>query len=942
LELGPDGVLSAMAAACLPDDSDAVLVPLLRKGIDEETAALTAAARMFVDGAVVDWTAVLRGTDARLIGLPTYAFQRQRFWPTPGATPAGDVRAAGFDAAGHPLLNASVELSDTEGMLFTSRLSLRSHPWLADHVVRGSALLPGTAFLELAIRAGDEVGCGTVEELTLAAPLHLPAEGGVQLHLRVAAADGNGRRTVSIRSRREGADDQAWLQHATGVLATGERTVALDASAWPPVGAEPVDLTGLYDRMSEAGFDYGPVFQGLRAAWQQGEDVYAEVALPEGVDGSPYGLHPALLDAALHVTAFNGVPRGVVPFSWEGVSLHASGASSVRVRVTRSREDALTVAVADTAGKPVASVESLVLRPVDTARTTDRDPVFGVEWVPVRVPVRVVVSPDVVMERLSGDEDVVESVHALSARALSLVQEWLGEERSADSRLVFVTRGAMSGDDLAAAAVWGLVRSAQSEHPGRFVLVDVEGEEPAGLLESVLAADEPQLLIRGGEVLAARLTRSGAVRETAPEWAGEGTVLITGGTGGLGRVIARHLVAEHGVRSLLLVSRSGAAAEGAAELIAELAGLGAEAVAEACDVADAAAVTALVSRHSVRAVVHTAGVIDDGVVEALTPERLSAVLRPKVDAAWNLHEATRELDLAAFVLFSSVSGLFGGPGQANYAAGNVFLDALAEHRRAAGLPGTSLAWGPWTQDGGMTGTLAEADLRRISRTGMPELTPEQGTVLFDTALRSDAALVAPVRFDFAAMRAQDGVPALLSGLVRPRNPSRRSAASDAPDSPATAGLLRTLSVLTADERREVLLDLVRGHVALVLGHTDATAVEPKRAFQDLGFDSLMAVELRNRLGKAAGLRLPATLVFDYPTGDALVGFLLDELFGGDTAATAALPPTGAVSAEDDPVVIVGMACRYPGGVASPEDLWRLVSEGVDAVGSFPADRGWDV
>ncbi|MGW0778669.1 type I polyketide synthase, partial [Streptomyces sp. NPDC002835] len=481
LELGPDGVLSAMTAESLPEGSDAVLVPVLRKTVDEERAALTAAALMFVDGATVDWAAVLRGTGARLIDLPTYAFQRRRFWPTPGLAPAGDVQSSGLDAAGHPLLNASVELSDAEGMLFTSRLSVQSHPWLAEHVVRGSALLPGTAFLELAIRAGDEVGCGVVEELTLAAPLVLPDEGGVQLQLRVAAADGNGLRTVSIRSRREGAGEQEWLQHATGVLAAGERTVALDTpdAAWPPAGAEPVDLTGLYERISEAGFDYGPVFQGLRAAWQRGEDVYAEVALPEGVDGSPYGLHPALLDAALHVTAVNGVPHGVVPFSWEGVSLHATGASSVRVRVTRMREDALTVAVADTAGEPVASVESLVLRPVDAARAADRDSVFGVEWVPVRLTKPLAaVDPDVVVARLSGDEGVVESVHALSARALSLVQEWLGEERSAAARLVFMTRGAVSGADLAAAAAWGLVRSAQSEQPGRFVLVDVEGEEP--------------------------------------------------------------------------------------------------------------------------------------------------------------------------------------------------------------------------------------------------------------------------------------------------------------------------------------------------------------------------------------------------------------------------------------------------------------------------------
>ncbi|WP_348534427.1 SDR family NAD(P)-dependent oxidoreductase, partial [Kitasatospora sp. GP82] len=963
LEVGPDGVLTAMAAESLSDE--VALVPILRRHRSEEATALDAVAQLHVSGTTVDWPVLFEGTGARQTDLPTYAFQHQRFWPQTGTTAAGDVGAAGLKATDHPLLSASVELPDNEGLLFTTRLSVQSHPWLADHVVMGSVLLPGTAFLELAIRAGDEVDCDAVEELTLAAPLVLPEHGGVHLQLRVASADENGRRTFTVRSRYEGADDTSWVRHATGVLAAREQhAFDLDTSIWPPTGAEPVDLAGLYERMADSGFGYGPVFQGLRAAWRLGDDVFAEVALPDGVDGGAFGLHPALLDAALHVSAFNGLPQGVVPFSWEGVSLHVAGASSVRVRVSRTGEESVSVAVADAGGGPVASVGSLVVRSVSADQLGEtpvsRDSLFRLDWVPVRVAGDALVSyaeievdadalaelavdvPSTVLVALAaaGSGGVVESVHALVSRVLGLVQSWLADERFADSRLVFVTRGAVSGVDLAGASVWGLVRSALSENPGRFGLVDLDGDDRACqvVLSQVLALDEPQVMVRDGEVLVARLARV-AVSESVggPVWGAGGTVLVTGGTGGLGRVVARHLVVEHGVRSLLLVSRRGAEADGVGELIAELAALGAEVVVEACDVADRSAVADLIARHPVRAVVHTAGVLDDGVIASLTPERVAAVLRPKVDAAWNLHEATAGLDLDAFVVFSSVSGIFGGPGQANYAAGNTFLDALAWYRRAQGLPGVSLAWGPWTQDGGMTGTLSEVDIRRIARTGMPELSPADGAALFDAALAVAEPVVLPVRFDFAALRAQEEVPALLRGLVRPR--VRRSMVAG---SAAAAGLTQRLTGLSSEERSEVLLDLVRGQIALVLGHGGAADVDPGRAFQDLGFDSLTAVELRNRLGVVTGLRLPATVVFDYPTAEALVGFLLDGLFGVDAEVAVAVPVRVLPSVVDDPVVIVGMACRYPGGVESPEDLWRLVSGGVDAISGFPTDRGWDV
>ncbi|MFD6556260.1 type I polyketide synthase, partial [Streptomyces sp. NPDC058398] len=407
----------------------------------------------------------------------------------------------------------------------------------------------------------------------------------------------------------------------------------------------------------------------------------------------------------------------------------------------------------------------------------------------------------------------------------------------------------------------------------------------------------------------------------------------------------RHLVAEHGVRSLLLVSRRGGDAPGAAELTAELTANGADVTWAACDVADRDAVRALLTGpgQSLSAIVHTAGVLDDGIIGSLTPERLDAVFRPKVDAALNLHDLAGELsgDLSAFVLFSSVAGILGTPGQANYAAANTFLDALAEHRRSVGLRATSLAWGLWAQDSesAMTGSLDHTDLTRIKRMGLAAIPPTDGLRMFDAALAVDRAAVAPIRLDTSAFRDGPGqpVPPVLRGLVRVA-PVRRTART------APKGSLgRRLAGLSEVEREQVVLDLVRTQVAAVLGHAAAQSVGADDSFKDIGFDSLTAVELRNRLNSAVGMRLPATLVFDYPNPLTLARFLTAEAAGAGEAA-AVVPatlstPTGTA---DEPIAIVGMACRYPGGVRSPEDLWQLVSSGGDAVSGFPEDRGWDV
>ncbi|MGW3572173.1 SDR family NAD(P)-dependent oxidoreductase, partial [Streptomyces sp. NPDC000941] len=1018
VELGPDGVLSALAQESAPEE--AALVPVLRKGQGEERSALTALARLHVRGVEVDWSPLFAG--ARRVALPTYAFQHERFWPAGTASRAGDVRAAGLGAADHPLLGAAVELAGAGGHLFTSLLSTRSHPWLADHRVMGRLVVPGTALVELALRAGDQVGCDRVDELTLTAPLVLPEQGSVQLQLTVGEPDETGSRPVSVHSRPEGAEDTPWLRHATGTLTAaaspsfaelGEATP--DARVWPPTGAAPLDLDGFYERRAAAGFDYGPAFQGLRAAWRLGDELFAEVDLSERMeaDAAAFGLHPALLDAALHVAVLDDADSdtSAVPFSWSGVSLRAVGASSVRVRLSRRADGALSIALADPCGAPVATVDSLVVAELpaehgdggdgvpDVARTS----MFRLDWVatPAAAPVGeqlAVVGPDplglvalveeggaaaethadlaslaaaseaaapgiVLVPVVGGDSGspVVESVRTTTTSVLEQLRTWLAEERWADSRLVFVTRGATAAADLAAASVWGLVRSAQTEHPGRFGLIDLDLDlgldldpqsgpsadravdgvrAPGSLLLEALASAEPQVALRDGAIRAARLIRVPAPDGTSPAWDGEGTVLITGGTGGLGRLVARHLVAECGVRHLVLLSRSGPAADGAGDLVAELTAHGVDVTVAACDIADRdglAEVLAGVSEaHPLWGVVHTAGVLDDGVVEALSPERMVNVLRPKVDAAWHLHELTRDMDLSVFALFSSAAGVFGGAGQANYAAGNAFLDALAEHRRTAGLPAVSLAWGPWEPVGGMTSALNEADLRRMARSGMQALSAEQGVALFDAALASGEAAVVPVRLDLPALRTQDEIPWLLRGLVRAK--ARRAAVAG---SGAAASLIRRLSTLThREERRDALLSLVRGQVALVLGHVGAESVEPSRSFQDLGFDSLTAVELRNRLNTATGLRLPATLVFDYPRPTTLADYLIDELFGAETEMSAPTHPLPATS--DDPVVVVGMACRYPGGVRTPEDLWRVVFEGVDVVSGFPTDRGWDL
>ena len=492
----------------------------------------------------------------------------------------------------------------------------------------------------------------------------------------------------------------------------------------------------------------------------------------------------------------------------------------------------------------------------------------------------------------------VGEVEAEVCRVLGLVQRWLADPALADRRLVVVTRGAVDAGegvrDLAGAGVWGLVRSAQSEHPDRFVLVDVDGHrESWECLAGVLGVDgESQFAVRGGLVRVPRLVRmSSPVSATPPptrELDPEGTVVITGGTGMLGAAVARHWVRERGARELLLLSRRGLAAPGAVELAEELTGLGARVRVVSCDVGDRVALAAVLGEvaadHPVTAVVHAAGVLGDGVVTGLTRERVAAVLRAKAQGAAHLHELTRDGGLAEFVMFSAAAGVFGAVGQAAYAAANAVMDGLAARRVADGLPGVSLAWGLWESGSATTGDLAEVDRRRVSGAGVLPLSERDGMRLLDRAVQVGRSLVVAMRWDPAGLAAGRPVPVLLRGLVK--GPLRR--VSQARPREAVQVLRERLAGLPADQAREVMVGMVSADAAAVLGYQSVDALSPTRAFRDVGFDSLTAVELRNRLNQATGLRLPATLVFDYPTPVELAEYLRAQILGTAQAETGSV------------------------------------------------------
>ncbi|WP_371859008.1 type I polyketide synthase [Streptomyces paromomycinus] len=961
-ELGPDTVLATAAAECLAaggaeQEAGTLTVSVARRGRPAVRTLLTALAELHVRGRGVEWARMV--TDGLPVDLPTYPFEHRRLWLEPGRGGRGGSSAApGQRPLDHPLLDAGVELPGDQGMVCTGQVSAAGATgWLGDHTVLGTVLLPGAALLDMALRAGREVGSPRVEELTVEVPLIVPRDAAVPLRVVVSGPEpGTGQRSVemyalpprdgrgngSVSRDGDGSTGQelSWTRHATGVLGAADGALPEGPGVWPPAGATALDGGDLYARMAELGFGYGPAFRGLARAWRRADEVFAELALPEAAGPLTAGtVHPALLDAAQHAAQLldTSDEPGRVPFSWSGVRGGDRAVARARVRMAARPEapDTVELLVWDENGRPVLGVDALTLRAVPRDRLPapgDRTEgnraagdrlageLFAVRWTPVdtvasegggaapEAVADLVIPPPAPGDRTS----VVDRMHTWTERVLAELQGSAGTEADADAGpLLIVTHGAVrvadeEVTDPAAAAVWGLVRSAQTERPGRVVLLDLD--EPgslAGLAGKVLAGGEPQTAVRAGAMFVPRLTtvprepaKSGTVPPVAesdhgvlPDLSPEGTVLVTGGTGGVGSVTVRHLL-DLGAPHVTVLSRRPApagppeAGDGPDDRVRQV----------TCDVGDRTQLADVIASldRPVTGVVHAAGVADDGVIDSLTPDRLRGVLRPKADPAWWLHELTREANPALFVLFSSSAATFGAPGQGNYAAANAFLDAVAEHRAALGLPAASLAWGMWEQRTGVTAHVTGKDLARMARAGMLTLPTEEALRLFDVAVASGRPTLVPMRFDAGAVARSGSVPPLLRELA-PRGPRAAPGGAAAPNGAAAAGasptdgqeLRRTLAAASPADRHRLLFDRVSRQVAVVLGYEELAGTG-ERELRDLGLDSLTAVELRNGLMAATGLRLPATVAFDHPSVAKLTDFLLTELEPDDDAAEAAV------------------------------------------------------
>jgi NADP-dependent 3-hydroxy acid dehydrogenase YdfG/acyl carrier protein len=769
------------------------------------------------------------------------------------------------------------------------------------------------------LTAAQQFGGSSIAALDLDAPLLIPDRGSLQIQLAVAAPDVNESRAVVLYSRCEDqGSDPTWTQHAHGRLGTAPASVVRDLRTWPPPGSAALLVEDMYDALSELGLAYGETFRAVRAVYRRGDELFAELRLPEAaqLDAARYALHPALLDAAQQVVALRESAAALkLPRSWQGVSLRATGAAELRVWVGAGADSKhVSLCLADGSGEPLGEIALLRTQPMaaDALGVTEATlpDMYAVDWIKVPMPdasaaqtwallgdalpefaaaVRYrdfaalaagldrgeAAPQQLVLSCIArAPHGGLDDLHRASHRALELLQACLADERLLATQLTVVTRRAVAAADvedvldLTHAPLWGLLRAAQSEYPDRTLkLIDLDTQLMSiELFRSALASEELQLALRAGEALAPRLARTRVAEFVLPpELPTAGTVLITGGTGALAALLARHLVEQHGVQQLILCSRSGRSVP----VVAELEAQGATVRVVACDVADRGALQALLAsipeQHALGAVIHTAGVIDDGVLTAQNAERLDRVFAPKVDGAWNLHDLTRDLPLAAFVMFSSVSGVLGAAGQSNYAAANAFLDALAQHRRSAGQRAHSLAWGYWAERSAMTGQLDDKQRARIKRAGIQPLTAAQGLALFDRALAGSRSQLVPARLELAAFSAELA-PQILRGLVRRQLRHVN----------ASAALRTKLVTLGRTEQEALVLNVVRMAVAKST-NVVPSEIGPNQPVHELGLDSLMALELRKHLAAQTGLRLPASLLFDYPTPAKLSRRLHAEL-----------------------------------------------------------------
>ncbi|WP_367140658.1 MULTISPECIES: SDR family NAD(P)-dependent oxidoreductase [Streptomyces] len=917
VEVGPSGELTDRVAGCFAGQVAPTAIAAQRDQEPEATTLVTALARLHAVGADVDWASVFADRGARRVRLPTYAFQRRRYWIDAPQRTA--VRPAGITDLDHPILATATEVPAPDGVLFTGRLSHTTLPWLADHRVAGRTLLPATALLEAVVNAARVTGGDTVEELVHEEPLAVPDGAECDLRIFITAAGADGRSAVTVHARRADTEASAWTRCAHGTIARLGEEPGVEPRRGLPVAATPLGMSPheLYRALAERELAYGPAFRCVGAMWSSGPEIVADVALPGGVRPGTHALHPALLDAALHPLAAEGAAGpGMLPHIWRDVRVRPAAGATARVRahLTPSGPDVVSAELTDPDGRPLASIGSVVLRPVPAAaagpsRVQEGDGLLVPCWTPVSEPAGAAadepltdltealaaggaVPRTLVLTCRTDRAETPAAVRETLLEVLDAAQGFLGHERWGDSRLVVVTSGAVAVQDQqnpaarpAHRAVWGLIRSAQAEYPGRFVLLDEDGVAASReAYATALATGESQLALRAGTAYRPALAGGADAAVPGGSWDPARAVLITGGLGWLGRITARHLVEQHGVRQLVLMGR-GAPGPDAEHVIADLRDLGAKVRTVACDAADREALADVLGRLAragvrIGGVVHAAGFLEGGLLTDLTADDLERSLRPKADAAFHLHELTAGLDLSAFVAYSSVAGTLNSAGQGAYAAANGFLEGLMEQRHAAGRPGVAIVWGQWDVSGGMGSTLTNAQIDRMARAGVLLIPIEQGLRFLDAAVHGSEPVAVAGRWDRAALAAQHRA-GTLPRILESRLPADAGKPGEGENPSSTAPPHDT----AAADGGATVLERLLAEVAGVLGHASADAIDPDVAFDHVGMDSLGAVELRNRLMATMGLRLPATFVFDWPTPRLLAGVLGQEPSSGARTTT---------------------------------------------------------
>ena len=934
VEVSAHPVLS-MALSDAVAEVNGVQTGTLVRGDGSRGQLLTAAGALYVRGVEMPWDNLAPSVGYVEL-LPTYAFQRVGYWMGKGTQT--DLDGLGLDELSHPWLRAATTVASDRRTVITGRIDTRTFPWLADHQVFGSVLVPGAGFLELALAAGRQVGANKVASLSLVRPLVL---GDDPIRLQVVLTPEGAEYRIEIWSA-PAVGQVEWSLHGSGRVTAGELSTDIVPWSMGSAETETVDVAATYDDFEAQGIHYGHAFRGLVELWADGNSGLGEVVLPDGVSASDFLVHPALLDAALHVIKASSVAAAddgtvLLPFEWANAQVFGTGVDQLMVRADPDSDGAVRLTITDPEGRLVLTVGGLALRQATPEQIRASSQVTGlycVQAAPLMatssrsaecdLAQSIVVGRGQVADLLGAHVSYADSLDAAAAEvkagrathvildftrpagglveasvgALSLLQRVF--EEGLDVPIAVVTQGASAvglsragGVDVTAAAVWGMVRSARSEADELCLRqVDLDtGVSAQDLLAALASLEEPEILVRNGELSTPRLerVRGGGERTWTPD--PDRAVLITGGTGEIGSAVAVHLVRFYGLRHLVLTSRRGENAPGAAALREELHQAGAKTVRiVACDVSQPAQLDALLATATDLpwgAVLHLAGVLDDGLLGDQTPERLEAVLAAKTVAAQLLVERAADLDLSAVILFSSAAGVLGSPGQATYAAANHALDAVAAAARAEGLPVTSLAWGLWEPAGiGMTSHLSFSDRKRMRRQGIAGFSFRHGLELFDAALRQGVPALVPVRLDLAALEQQaaqgEPVPSILRSLMR------SGASQDGAFHAVTArSLSDEVAELTEAEREDAVLKVVATEVAAVAGLSDGAAVAPTQVLKDLGFDSLMAVELRRRLSTRSGVKLPATLAFDYPTPRQIARLVLKRLDLGSTKVDVA-------------------------------------------------------